>query len=60
MFDEHRHKLSHRRQIENAQQREVLTRLREAMTDSRILEPFEEEDLERMIRDVTHKPGTIL
>jgi len=54
-FDEHRHELVSRRQVEDAQQREILTRLHEIQTNPKLLEPFEEKDLERLIQDVTTK-----
>ena len=54
-FDEHRHELIRRRQVEDAQQREILTRLRETETNPDTLEAFEENDLERLIHDVTSK-----
>ncbi|HWC61584.1 MAG TPA: hypothetical protein VHC44_17970 [Verrucomicrobiae bacterium] len=54
-FDEHRHELIHRRKVDEAQQREILTRLREIETNSQALEAFEENDLERLIHDVTSK-----
>lgn len=52
-FDDHRHELIDRREIERAQQREVLSRLQETDTNPETLEPFEESDLERTIRDVS-------
>ena len=36
--------------VEDAQQREILNRLKETDADPRTLEAFEENDLERMIR----------
>ena len=54
-FDEHRHELIRRRQVEDAQQREILTRLHEVETNPDALEAFEENDLERLIHDVTSK-----
>jgi hypothetical protein len=54
-FDDHRHELIRRREIDNAQQREVLARLEEARTNPDSLEPFEEKDLEQMLRDVATK-----
>ena len=54
-FDDHRHELIRRREIDDAQQREVLARLEEARTNPDSLEPFEEEDLEQMFRDVAAK-----
>jgi hypothetical protein len=53
-FDDHRHELIDRREIEDAQQREVLIRLQETDANPETLEPFEESDLERMIRDASH------
>jgi hypothetical protein len=53
-FDDHRHELIRQRKVEDAQQREVLDRLREAETNPDALEAFEESDLERMIRDTSH------
>lgn len=55
-FDEHRHELIQRPEIEDAQQREVLKRLRETDADPAALEPFEEADLDKMIRDAAHAP----
>ena len=54
-FDDHRHELIGRKEIDDAQQREVLSRLHETATNSATVEAFEENDLERMIRDVTAK-----
>jgi hypothetical protein len=54
-FDEHRHELIRRRQVEDAQQREILSRLHEVETNPNTLEAFEENDLERLIHDVTSK-----
>jgi hypothetical protein len=54
-FDEHRHELIRRRQVEDAQQREILNRLREVEANPETLEAFEENDLENLIRDVTSK-----
>jgi hypothetical protein len=54
-FDDHRHELIRRREVEDAQKREVLARLHEAHANPDTLEPFEEKDLEQMIRDVAHK-----
>jgi hypothetical protein len=54
-FDDHRHELISRREIEEAQQREVLARLHEAETHPDTLEAFEEADLERMIHDAASK-----
>jgi hypothetical protein len=54
-FDEHRHELIHRQKVEDAQQREILNRLREIEKNPEILEAFEENDLERLIHDVTSK-----
>jgi len=52
-FDEHRHELIRRGQIENAQQQEVLKRLHETTLNPEALEAFEESDLERIIRDAS-------
>jgi hypothetical protein len=54
-FDEHRHELILRRKVEEAQQREILQRLQEIEKNPEKLEPFEENDLEQLIRDVTSK-----
>lgn len=54
-FDDHRHELVRRREIDDAQQREVLARLEEVRANPDSLEPFEEEDLEQMLRDVATK-----
>jgi|GEM_PF-878499 hypothetical protein len=54
-FDEHRHELVRRRKVEEAQQREILDRLHEVEKNPKILEAFEENDLERLIQDVTSK-----
>ena len=54
-FDDHRHELVRQQEVEGAQQREVLARLHEAQTNPDLLEAFEENDLERMIRDATSK-----
>jgi hypothetical protein len=54
-FDDHRHELIRRREIDDAQQREVLARLEEARSNPDSLEPFEEKDLEQMLRDVATK-----
>jgi hypothetical protein len=54
-FDDHRHELIRRREVEDAQQREVLTRLSETDTNPDTLEAFEETDLERMIQNATSK-----
>jgi hypothetical protein len=54
-FDDHRHELIHRQKVEEAQQREILNRLREIQTNPEMLEPFDEPDLERLIHDVTSK-----
>ena len=56
-FDEHRHELVLRREVDDAQEREVLTRLHETDTNPDTLEAFEEADLERMIRDASHAPN---
>jgi len=53
-FDEHRHELIRRKDVETAQQREVLARFAESEADPAAVEPFEEADLDRMIRDATH------
>jgi hypothetical protein len=53
-FDEHRHELIRRKDVETAQQREVLARLAESEADPAAIEPFGEADLDRMIRDATH------
>jgi hypothetical protein len=54
-FDEHRHELIRRQKVEGAQQREILSRLQEIDTNPETLEAFEENDLERLIHDVTSK-----
>jgi hypothetical protein len=54
-FDEHRHELISRQKVEEAQQRELLYRLRETETNPETLEAFEENDLENLIHDVTSK-----
>jgi hypothetical protein len=54
-FDEHRHELVRLRKVEDAQQREVLSRLHETETNPGTLEAFEETDLERLIHDATSK-----
>ena len=54
-FDEHRHELIRRQKVEEAQQREILNRLHEIETHPESLETFEENDLERLIHDVTSK-----
>jgi hypothetical protein len=54
-FDNHRHELIRSREVEDAQQREVLRRLHETDTNPDTLEAFEETDLERMIHNVTSK-----
>jgi hypothetical protein len=51
-FDDHRHELI-RRQVDDAQQKEVLARLHETDANPETLEAFEETDLEHMIRDVS-------
>jgi hypothetical protein len=53
-FDDHRQELIRRREIDDAQQREVLTRLEEMRTNPELLEPFEEKNLEQMLRDVAN------
>ena len=53
-FDEHRHELIHRKDVESAQQREVLARLAESDANPALVEPFGEADLDRMISDATH------
>ena len=54
-FDEHRHELIRRQKVEEAQQREILNRLHEIEAHPESLETFEENDLERLIHDVTSK-----
>jgi len=54
-FDEHRHELIRRQQVDEAQQREILKRRREIETNPEMLEPFDKPDLERLIHDVTSK-----
>jgi hypothetical protein len=53
-FDDHRHELIHRKEVEAAQQREVMLRLNETNANPGSLEPFAEADLDRMIRDAAH------
>ena len=53
-FDDHRHELIQRKEVEAAQQREVLHRLNETDTNPGSLESFEEADLDRMIRAAAH------
>lgn len=40
-FDDHRHELVRRKEVEDAQQREILARLHEAETNPDTLEAFE-------------------
>jgi len=54
-FDEHRHELVRRQKVEEAQQQEILNRLHEIEKSPEILEAFEENELERLIHDVTSK-----
>jgi hypothetical protein len=53
-FDDHRHELIQRQEVEAGQQREVLLRRNETDTNAGSLESFAEADLDRMIRDATH------
>ncbi len=53
-FDDHRHELIQRKEIEAAQQQEVLLRLNETDTKPAALESFEEADVDRMISDAAH------
>jgi hypothetical protein len=53
-FDDHRHELVRQRNVDEAQQAEVLARLHETDANPETLKPFEKADLERMIRDATH------
>ncbi len=53
-FDDHRHELIQRKEVEAAQQQEVLFRLNETDAKPGTLEPFEEADVDRMIRDAAH------
>jgi hypothetical protein len=53
-FDDHRHELIQRKEVEAAQQQEVLVRLNETDTKPATLEPFEEADVDRMISDAAH------
>ena len=53
-FDDHRYELIQRKEVEAAQQREVLLRLNETDTNPGSLESFAEADLDRMIRDAAH------
>jgi len=59
-FDDHRHEfLKPQREapdedVESSQQREVLSRLAETDAHPDSLEPFGEQDLDRMIRDFSH------
>ena len=53
-FDDHRHELIQRQDVEVAQQEEVLLRLNETAATPDALEPFSEADLDDMIRDAAH------
>jgi hypothetical protein len=53
-LDDHRHELIGPRDVATAQQEEVLLRLQECEASPDQLQPFEEADLDRMIRDATH------
>jgi len=53
-FDDHRHELIQRKEVEAAQQQEVLLRLNETDTQPGTLEPFEEADVDRMISNAAH------
>ena len=50
-LDDHRHELVRVADTEAAQQEEVLLRFQECETSPAQLQPFEETDLDRMIRD---------
>lgn len=53
-FDDHRHELIQRKEVEAAQQKEVLRRLNETNTNPGSLESFAEADLDRLIRAAAH------
>jgi hypothetical protein len=53
-FDDHRHELIQRKEVEAAQQREVLLRLNETNTKPGLLESFAETDLDRMFNEFAH------
>ena len=53
-FDEHRHELIQSKEVEAAQQHEVLIRLNETDTNPGALGSFEEADVDRMISDAAH------